>query len=81
MIEYFKYCYGVRIIPIPNFVFFEKNVLYLSNQTLSHQEGIALREYLRSTRNLADKRVHKLIIDSCQIKDESLAEILIGIES
>ena len=65
-----------KVLPVPTFVTFERNTLYMSSRTITVQQGKALREYLMHTRNMEDKRIHKLIIDSCNIGDETLSTIL-----
>ena len=63
----------------PNFVSFNKNILFLKEKSVSKFDAEALKLYLIKTAPYVEKRVHKLVIDACGITDESFAMILDGV--
>lgn len=68
-----------HIVPIPNYVTFSQHVMLLSQQRISDVEAIALKQYLFNTKNITTKRVYKLVIETCHLKDEQLSQLLQGI--
>ena len=66
-------------VPCPNFVTFTQHNLLLFQQRISQVEAAALRTYFEKTRDLIDKRVYKLCIDACIMKDETFKIILEGL--
>ena len=76
LFEYYRKCKEFNLLPEPNYVIFENNILYLSSNHINVEHAMAIRQYLEMTKALPEKRVHKFIVDQCQITDEALAEIL-----
>ena len=53
--------------------------MYLAEQKITLAEAVALRNYISKTGPFVNKRVYKLIIDSCGATDEAFGQILEGI--
>ena len=54
-------------------------MLVLLGQRATEVEAEALRNYLLHTASLAGERVHKVILESCGMGDESFTKILDGL--
>ena len=63
----------------PSYIQFYPNLFLLSQQRISLQHAQALRKYLAGVKSIQDKLVYKLIIDACQMSDDVLQELLLGI--
>ena len=66
-------------IPMPSYVSFNENIMYLVEKRVAEVEATALKQYLIRSGNVAQKRIRKLVIDQCSVSDESLSLILEGI--
>jgi len=62
----------------PNFVVYQQNVLFLSQQRVSEEHGNGLLKYIENTKEVNQKRVHKIVLESCGMRDKALAAILDG---
>ena len=62
----------------PNSIFFYDRCQYLFDRKISLQEGKAIRRYLELSKDREEARLREIVIDSCQMSDEVLAEILAG---
>ena len=78
MKQYYKRCQENNIIVQPFFLTFDNNLLYICQDRVNITQALALNEYLENTRLVEDKRIFKLVIDQCLMKDEVFAEILDG---
>lgn len=77
-----NYCDRVREagkVVQPLFLSMEHNTLYLSQSHIDLVHGEALRDFLVGTGKLPHRRIYKLIIDECKMKDEVFAMLLDGI--
>ena len=63
----------------PSYIQFLPRIFMLSQQRISLQHGQSLKKYLGGVKNIDEKRVYKLIIDSCHMTDIVFNEILQGI--
>ena len=66
-------------VPMPSYVSFNENIMYLVEKRVAVVEATALKQYLIRSGNKAQKRIHKLVIDQCSVSDESLSLILEGL--
>ena len=69
------------IVPQPNFVHCVKHILLRIEISIKQEEANALKVYLETTASIPDKRVYRLVLDTCGITDESFSTILAGIHS
>lgn len=66
------------IVAQPFFVSFEANILYLCKDRVNLVQAKAMNKYLQAVRQIDTKKIFKLVIDQCLMKDEVFAEILQG---
>ena len=78
MKEYFEFCEANRIVIKPEFVSFEYNTLYLSQNIIDKVHGYAIGQFLYNSRLVESRKLFNLIIDECQMKDEVFAQLLEG---
>ena len=78
-LKYFDVQLQQKQVTMPNFVTFQKKFLYLHQQRITKKHAFALATYLGAVREIPEKRVFRLIIDSCDMKDDAFAIILDGI--
>ena len=63
----------------PSFVQFTPRTFLLSQERISLKHAKALRAYMGGVKNIDNKRIQKLIVDSCQMSDQVFSEILEGV--
>lgn len=61
-----------------NLIHFENKAQYIYNKKVNLQQGQAIHKFLRLSKNRPDSQVREMIIDSCNMNDEVLAEFLKG---
>ena len=57
-----------------------QQILFLSSKTITDDEADALGKYLANVADVAEKRVSKLIVETCSITDQGLCKVLEGIQ-
>ena len=62
----------------PNFVMYHQNVLFLSQQRVSEEHGLGLLQYMETTKDVGQKRLHKIVLESCGMRDKTFSMILDG---
>ena len=79
MKKYCERCQASNIVIQPFFLSFEHNTLYLSQNHIDTVHGEALQEFLINVKQVPHRRIYKLIVDECMMKDEVFALLLEGI--
>ena len=67
------------MIPKPCLLMIDDNCVKYENEIISKEQAEALRDYYYNTRNISDKIISSITIDSVLMTDESCALLLKGI--
>jgi hypothetical protein len=78
MREYIENCQQNMVVAEPFFITFEANIMYLCKKIVNIIQAKAINRYLYTVRQLDNKKIFKLAIDQCQMKDDVFAEFLQG---
>lgn len=83
LIDYFELCR--RLDPLktidPSLILINEGSYCLFNRSISIEQSIAIREYLLISKDMRKRQIKDLVIDSCQMEDEAMANILEGVAS
>lgn len=74
--KYFEVQQDNKQVAKPNFLSFQNNLLFLSNQRISREHAEALAQYLELVKEIPEKRLFRLVIESCGMKDDALSLML-----
>ena len=79
MISYFKSLHDDGLVLKPNYIQFYPWLFFLSEERITLEKAKAMNKYLSTVKNIEEKCVYRLMIDNCQLSDQSLFYILKGV--
>ena len=69
------------MIPKPSLIKIDDNCVKLNEETISETQASVLKKYFNRTKDIKDKQIKQLIIDSCYISDKALSILFEGVVS